>query len=113
MSIIFEVKTAKSTSYKMFIKGADNIILSRLSSEGRNSPYYSDTLGHIKLFAERGLRTLCLASKDLTREEFETWHAKYKSAKSDITGNRDNLIEAAADLVNKTSLYALFRDINL
>ncbi len=101
MSIIFEVKTAKSTSYKMFIKGADNIILSRLAAGGRNLPFYAETLGHIKLFAERGLRTLCLASKDLTREEFESWHAKYKSAKSDITGNRDSLMEAAADLVKE------------
>ncbi len=53
---------------KLYIKGADNIILSRLEANGHRERHYDETLGHIKEFAESGLRTLCLAYRDLSYE---------------------------------------------
>jgi magnesium-transporting ATPase (P-type) len=89
----------KSSKLKLFIKGADNVILSRLAPGGNQAPFYQETLGHIKQFAEQGLRTLCLASRDLTLEEYAIWQAKYMRAKVDLN-DREAMMEEAADLVS-------------
>ena len=40
---------------KLFVKGADNVIYERLSTQ-RPQPYAEDTLAHLKDFAAQGLR---------------------------------------------------------
>lgn len=46
---------------RLFCKGADTVILERLSDDGR--PFVDATLSHLESFAAEGLRTLCIASK--------------------------------------------------
>ena len=114
MTVIVEEKvshnssTAKSLSkastLKLFIKGADNVILGRLAAGGNKAPFYEETLAHIKQFAEQGLRTLCLASRDLTLAEYNVWQEKYMRAKVDLN-DREAMMEEAADLVCSTSVY--------
>lgn len=83
---------------KLYIKGADNIILSRLHDGGPLEPHYDETLSHIKQFAEGGLRTLCLAYKDLTHLEYQEWQQKFNAAKNSLV-DRDDMIDKAADEV--------------
>jgi len=46
----------------------------RLDKNNQNqSECLKKTMDHIKEFAEMGLRTLCLAIRDLTNEEFFSW----------------------------------------
>ena len=85
---------------KVYTKGADSIIIKRLEAGGNMAPYFDETLRHIQEFAEHGLRTLCLATRDLSEEDYSVWQAEYSIAKSDVTDNRETLLERAADKVN-------------
>lgn len=97
MSVIVESKEG----FRVYIKGADNIILNRLEEGGKSGPYFQQTVDHIKMFAEKGLRTLCLAVRDLTEEQYYQWQTEYTRAKSDVTSNRDDLMETVADKIEK------------
>jgi len=68
---------------KCFTKGADNIILERLTEESKYK-HWADCEKALKEFATQGLRTLCLAIKELTQEEYVEWHKEMEAAKSDL-----------------------------
>lgn len=65
MSVI--VRTPKN-ELKLYCKGADNVIMERLAPD---DPYAQSTPEHLGHFANDGLRTLCLAYRVLTKEEYE------------------------------------------
>ncbi len=44
------------------------------------------TMQHLELFAADGLRTLCLAVKELDRDTYDEWNAKYNQAALQISG---------------------------
>lgn len=54
----------------LMCKGADQQITERLSEESKSSDVYNATFGIVNGFAREGLRTLYLAEKMLTEEEF-------------------------------------------
>ena len=54
-------------NYRLLCKGADTILLPRLVQ----SPLIEVTFKHLEKFATEGLRTLILAQKDLTPEEYK------------------------------------------
>ena len=54
---------------KLFVKGADTVILERLSK--LNPGYVEPTLVHLEEYATEGLRTLCIASRDVSNEEYK------------------------------------------
>ena len=85
MSIIVEMPDG---SIKMFCKGADSILLPRLSRTDDIEP----TWDHLEQYASEGLRTLVLAYKNLSHREYETWSTDYMSAMNDIM-NRDEKVE--------------------
>lgn len=102
-----KTQRVQSSKIKLYIKGADNIILSRLEANGHLESHHNETLDHIKQFAEQGLRTLCLAHRDLTQEEYRDWQEKFNAAKNSLT-DREDLIERTADLVR---IFNIFRII--
>lgn len=65
MSIITRTPEGKII---LFCKGADNIIIDRLH-DGKHLSPIEDTKVHLAEYAEIGLRTLCLAYKELSEEE--------------------------------------------
>ena len=60
---------------RLYCKGADEQIFARLSKDAAlNSPdFVSKTVADIEQFAHVGLRTLVLAYRDLSEEEYEAW----------------------------------------
>lgn len=88
----------------LFCKGADNIIYSRLEPnqqlELRQST--SDELGE---FANDGLRTLCIAEKEISEKEYAGWAARHELA-SQALQNREDEIERVADEIER-GLYLL------
>lgn len=70
MSVI--IRTSKN-EIKLYCKGADSIILERLGPNDPNAQLTAEHLGH---FANEGLRTLCLAYRTLTNEEYEVKKTK-------------------------------------
>ena len=54
---------------KLMIKGADSIIYDRLSKT-KPQPYIETISAYLKVFSSVGFRTLCMAERVLTEEEW-------------------------------------------
>ncbi|KAF7298099.1 P-type phospholipid transporter [Mycena chlorophos] len=82
---------------KIYTKGADTVILERLS---KNQPYTEKTLAHLEDYATEGLRTLCLAYRDISEQEYRQWATIYDQAAATISG-RGEALDSAAELIEK------------
>lgn len=51
------------------------------------------TREHLEQFGSSGLRTLCLAYRDLTSEEYESWNERFIQAKSSLRDREKKLDE--------------------
>ena len=47
---------------------------------------------HLEQFGSAGLRTLCLAYRDISREQYEIWNEKFVQAKSSLR-DRDKKLD--------------------
>ncbi|CAO3574686.1 unnamed protein product [Mortierella alpina] len=77
-------------------KGADSVIYERLDKAEEQSKLREDTLVDLERFANEGLRTLCLAYRKVSEEEYAEWVLEYDEACSTIH-NRDENIENACE----------------
>lgn len=82
---------------KIYTKGADTVILERLS---KNQRYTETTLAHLEDYATDGLRTLCLAYREIPEQEYRQWAAIYNQAAATING-RGEALDEAAELIEK------------
>ena len=77
---------------KVLCKGADSIIKKRLKTK--------DTLeevdDYLEDYAEDGLRTLLLAEKTISEEEYEKWQEKYDKASLEVE-DREEKVNKVAD----------------
>ncbi|KAG9149640.1 hypothetical protein Leryth_022923 [Lithospermum erythrorhizon] len=80
-------------------KGADSVMFERLSSDGHG--FVAATRDHIKQYSEAGLRTLVVAYRYLDQEEFKEWEAEFIEAQTSMSADRDALIDAAADMIER------------
>ncbi|GMH77774.1 hypothetical protein TrST_g13861 [Triparma strigata] len=95
MSVVCKSPEGKTL---LLCKGADNIIMDRLKEGGEHLSPLGDTNEHLGEFAEIGLRTLCLAYKELGEEEFKDFNEKWYKASLSID-NKDELQDALAEKV--------------
>lgn len=84
---------------RLFCKGADTVILERLSQE-EPQPFVDSTLRHLEDFAAEGLRTLCIASRIVSEEEYGNFAAKYYEASTSMEDRADKL-DAVAETIEK------------
>ena len=84
---------------RLFCKGADTVILERLSQD-EPQPFVDATLRHLEDFAAEGLRTLCIASRIISDEEYDSWSRTYYKASTSLEDRSDKL-DAAAELIEK------------
>ncbi|TKX21449.1 phospholipid-transporting ATPase DNF1 [Elsinoe australis] len=96
MSIIIRMPDGK---IRLYCKGADSIIYSRLSS-GEQPELRKTTAEHLEMFAREGLRTLCIAQRDLSEEEYQTWQKDHEIAAAAIQ-DREDKIEAVSDRIER------------
>ena len=82
---------------KLYTKGADTVILERLAE---NQPYTEKTLVHLEDYATDGLRTLCIAYRDVPEQEYQQWVKVYNEAAATING-RGEALDKAAELLEK------------
>ncbi|KAG9081562.1 hypothetical protein FRC06_005505, partial [Ceratobasidium sp. 370] len=82
---------------KLYCKGADTVILERLS---KNQPYTEQTLIHLEDYATDGLRTLCVAMREIPEAEYRQWAAIYDQAAATING-RGEALDKAAEIIEK------------
>ncbi|NXW82688.1 AT8B3 ATPase, partial [Alopecoenas beccarii] len=62
---------------RLYTKGADTVILERLQRRGPNETFTEMALDR---FAEETLRTLCLASKEVSEAEYSVWSRRHHEA---------------------------------
>ncbi|GMM27567.1 hypothetical protein DAMA08_002830 [Martiniozyma asiatica (nom. inval.)] len=90
MSIILKME---DDEVHVFTKGADNIILQRCI----NSPNDDTIKNSLNEFSAEGLRTLCVAHKRITLDEFDKWHKNYLNASAIIDETRELKMNELAD----------------
>jgi phospholipid-transporting ATPase len=93
MSTIFRSPEGKIICY---CKGADTVILERL---GKENPFVETTLTHLEEYAADGLRTLCLAMREIPENEFQEWLKIFNKANTTVSGNRAEELDKAAELI--------------
>ncbi|KAG5422396.1 DRS2 [Candida metapsilosis] len=89
---------------ELFCKGADTVILERLS-KSEPQPFVDSTLRHLEDFAAEGLRTLCIASRIVSEEEYQEWSKKYYDASTSLQDRGDKM-DGVAELI-ETDLFLL------
>ncbi|KAF8849370.1 P-type ATPase-like protein [Acephala macrosclerotiorum] len=93
MSTIFRCPDGKIRCY---CKGADTVILERLNAD---NPHIEATLQHLEEYASEGLRTLCLAMREIPEQEFQEWWQVFDKAQTTVSGNRAEELDKAAEIL--------------
>ncbi|KAG9562049.1 aminophospholipid-translocating P4-type ATPase, partial [Aureobasidium melanogenum] len=83
----------------LFCKGADSIIYSRLK-KGEQQGLRKTTADHLEMFAREGLRTLCIAQRELDEEEYQLWNKQHDIAAAAIQ-NREEKLEEVSDAIER------------
>ena len=83
---------------KLYCKGADTVILERLDPGAQ--PYTETTLNQLEEYATEGLRTLCIAMREIPEEEYKKWVAIYDKAAATING-RGEALDKAAEIIEQ------------
>lgn len=85
MSILVEDSEG---NYKLYIKGADNVILERISRKKNKEPYIEQTEDYLLKAAQQGYRTLLIAVRLLERHEVDDFLMCLAKAESDFSSAR-------------------------
>jgi phospholipid-transporting ATPase len=93
MSCIYRCPDGKIRCYT---KGADTVILERLSVRDE---MVEKTLLHLEEYAVEGLRTLCLAYREIPEAEYREWQGIYNTAQTTVGGNRAEELDKAAEII--------------
>ncbi|KAJ1670692.1 phospholipid transporting ATPase, partial [Coemansia sp. RSA 25] len=82
----------------LLCKGADSVVLSRIRA-GQDRLRQA-TLDDLELFANHGLRTLCLAYRLLGEDEYAQWRTGYDRAVASLD-DREAAVEHACDAIER------------
>eukprot|EP01132_Coremiostelium_polycephalum_P007601 gene7601-9346_t len=108
MSILLRDPT--SGQVVLYSKGADSIMMERLSDSAKSSSLLAKTKEHIFDYSRDGLRTLILAKKVIPPEQYAHWSERYHDASTLIEGREDEMerlhdeIERDFELVGCTAI---------
>lgn len=83
----------------LYCKGADSMIYSRLK-RGEQSELRRTTAEHLEMFAREGLRTLCIAQRELGEEEYQRWNKEHEIASAAIV-DREEKLEEVSDKIER------------
>nr|XP_020664948.1 probable phospholipid-transporting ATPase VB isoform X2 [Pogona vitticeps] len=96
----------------VYTKGADSVIMDLLedpvragmTAEKNIRKIRTQTQKHLDLYAREGLRTLCIAKKVLSEDDFQKWASFRHEAESAIDNRDELLMETAQHLETKLTL---------
>ncbi|ODV72376.1 phospholipid-transporting P-type ATPase [Cyberlindnera jadinii NRRL Y-1542] len=83
----------------LICKGADSIIYSRLKKNS-DEQLLERTALHLEEYATEGLRTLCIAQRELSWDQYLTWSKKHESAAAALV-KREEKMEEVADSIER------------
>ena len=93
MSTIFRCPDGK---VRIYCKGADTVILERLAKDNLTVDL---TMRHLEDYATEGLRTLCLAMREVPDQEYQEWRQIFDKAATTVGGNRAEELDKAAEII--------------
>ncbi|WOH15411.1 hypothetical protein DCAR_0934949 [Daucus carota subsp. sativus] len=96
MSVIIKDEEGKLL---LLCKGADSVMFERLAENGRE--FEDETRKHVNEYADAGLRTLIIAYREISAEEYEAFDKKFKEAKNLVSADRETIIDEATELVER------------
>lgn len=88
----------------LLTKGADNVIFERLSKEVGQDKIRAQTDKDLQVFANEGLRTLCLAYRVLDNAEYEEFAHEYHEAEVSLHDRENRIDEVSARLEKDLTL---------
>ncbi|KAB8337153.1 hypothetical protein FH972_021457 [Carpinus fangiana] len=100
MSAIIRMPNGK---IMLFCKGADSIIYSRLT-KGEQTELRKQTAEHLEMFAREGLRTLCIARKEISEEYYQKWSKEHDIAAAAVENRDDKLEEVSNEIEQDLTL---------
>ncbi|XP_014837248.1 PREDICTED: probable phospholipid-transporting ATPase VA [Poecilia mexicana] len=110
MSVV--VRHPLTDQITVYTKGADSVIMNLIkppdtgNTKGkRQKKIFCRTQNYLNLYAADGLRTLCIAKKTLSKEEYARWLQRHLEAETAIQGREELLFESALRL--ETNLHLL------
>ncbi|XP_070816993.1 phospholipid-transporting ATPase VA [Chaetodon trifascialis] len=110
MSVV--VRHPLTDQITVYTKGADSVIMDLIkppdtgNSKGkRQKKIVNRTQNYLNLYAADGLRTLCIAKKILTKEQYACWLQHHLEAETSIQGREELLFQSALRL--ETNLHLL------
>lgn len=93
------------------LQGADTVIYERLVEGNHNMK--KATREHLGQFGSSGLRTLCLAYRDLSSEFYGSWNEKFIQAKSSLREREKKLDEVSILSSHCLKLHAMAVPLSL
>jgi phospholipid-transporting ATPase len=90
--------------HAIYTKGADSVILARVKCTPSELQRTEEINGQ---FAEDGLRTLCLAGRDLQPDEVQRWLVKYEEASLATTSRQERLDQVADEIETDLELHGI------
>ncbi|XP_032115853.1 probable phospholipid-transporting ATPase VA isoform X1 [Sapajus apella] len=110
MSVV--VRHPLTGEISVYTKGADSVLMDLLlpcssdDARGRHQKkIQSKTQNYLNLYAVEGLRTLCIAKKVLSKEEYACWLQSHLEAESSLDNREELLFQSAIRL--ETNLHLL------
>ncbi|XP_075852375.1 phospholipid-transporting ATPase VB isoform X2 [Microcebus murinus] len=97
----------------VYTKGADSVIMDLLEDpacvtnidmEKKLKKIRAQTQKHLDLYARDGLRTLCIAKKVISEEDFQRWASFRREAEASLENREELLMETAQHLENQLTL---------
>ncbi|CCH43109.1 phospholipid-translocating ATPase [Wickerhamomyces ciferrii] len=83
----------------LICKGADSIIYSRLKSQS-DETLLERTALHLEEYATEGLRTLCIAQRELNWDQYTEWNKRHEIAAAALV-KREEKMEEVADSIER------------
>ncbi|KAM6939348.1 phospholipid-transporting ATPase VA [Lycodopsis pacificus] len=109
MSVV--VRHPLTDQITVYTKGADSVIMDLINppdtgnSKGRRQKkMVSRTQNYLNLYAADGLRTLCIAKKVLSKEQYACWLQRHLEAETAIQGREELLFDSALRLETNLQL---------
>ncbi|CAO3628354.1 unnamed protein product [Cunninghamella echinulata] len=105
MSVIIRPRDG-SQRIILLCKGADSVIYERLCTsfgtqevlKQKQDHVREATANHLEEFAKEGLRTLCLAYRFISTEEYEAWNDRFAKASSSIYGREEKMDQVCEEI---------------
>ncbi|XP_027622758.1 probable phospholipid-transporting ATPase VB [Tupaia chinensis] len=111
MSVV--VRHPLTSEIIIYTKGADSVIMDLLEDpacvtdidmEKKLRKIQARTQKHLDLYARDGLRTLCIAKKVISEEDFQRWASFRHEAEASLNNRDELLMETAQHLENRLTL---------